>query len=57
VRVRSQGWSGTAADGTAVRLTCDRTPCQDTMSGKVFPGSARLVLGKKTLTGCAGFRE
>ena len=57
LRVRSQGWSGTAADGTAVRLTCDRTPCQDTMSGKVFPGSATLVLGKKTYTGCAGFRE
>jgi uncharacterized membrane protein len=57
VRVRSQGWSGTAADGTAVRVNCDRTACQDTMSGKVFPGTATLIVGKKTVTGCGGFRQ
>ena len=56
VRVRSQGWSGTAADGTAVRLTCGPAPCQDTMSGNVFPGTATLLVGKQTFKGCGGFR-
>jgi len=57
LRVRSQSWSGTAADGTAVRLNCGPAPCQDTMSGQVFPGTATLVVGKKTFKGCGGFRD
>ena len=57
VRQRAKSWSGTAADGTAVRLNCGPAPCQDTMSGKVFPGTATLVVGKKTFKGCGGFRD
>jgi len=57
VRTRSQSWSGTAANGTAVRLNCGPAPCQDTMSGQVFPGTATLVVGKKTFKGCGGFRD
>ncbi len=57
VRTRAQSWSGTAADGTAVRLNCGPAQCQDTMSGQVFPGAATLVVGKKTFKGCGGFRD
>jgi uncharacterized membrane protein len=57
VRTRAQSWSGTAADGTAVRLNCGPAPCQDTMSGQVFPGTASLVVGKQTFKGCGGFRD
>ncbi len=57
VRVRATSWSGTAADGTSVRLNCGPAPCQDTMSGQVFPGTATLVVGKKTFKGCGGFRD
>jgi uncharacterized membrane protein len=57
VRTRAQSWSGTAADGKAVRLNCGPAPCQDTMKGQVFPGTATLVVGKKTFKGCGGFRD
>lgn len=57
VRARAQSWSGTATDGTAIRLNCTPTACQDTMKGQVFPGTATLVVGKKTFRGCGGFRD
>lgn len=57
VRARAASWSGTATDGTAIRLNCTATACQDTMSGKVFPGTATLIVGKKTFRGCGGFRD
>lgn len=57
VRARAQSWSGTATDGTAIRLNCTPAACQDTMKGQVFPGTATLVVGKKTFRGCGGFRD
>lgn len=57
LRSRAQSWSGTATDGTAVRLNCAPEACQDTMKGNVFPGTATLVVGKTTFKGCGGFRE
>ena len=57
VRQRSNNWSGTTADGTAIRLNCGPAACQDTMAGRIFPGTASLVVGKTTLRGCGGFRD
>ena len=57
VRQRAKSWSGTATDGTAIRLNCAPTACQDTMKGQVFPGTATLVVGNKSFKGCGGFRD
>ncbi|MGM3214167.1 hypothetical protein ACS229_31055, partial [Klebsiella pneumoniae] len=32
----ADGWSGKAADGTDVKLSFQRTTCQDDMSGEAF---------------------
>lgn len=57
IRQRSNSWSGTATDGTAIRLNCGPAACQDTMKGWIYPGTASLVVGKTTFKGCGGFRD
>jgi len=49
------GFTGKAADGTAVTLEIQRTRCQDGMSGEAFEATARLVAGDKTYRGCGAF--
>ena len=49
------GFTGKAADGTAVVLEIQRTRCQDGMSGEAFEATARLVVGNKTYRGCGAF--
>jgi uncharacterized membrane protein len=49
------GWSGTAADGTPVKLTFQRTVCQDNMSGQAFGATAMLTVGARQYHGCGDF--
>ncbi|MGL4691280.1 MAG: MliC family protein [Stenotrophomonas maltophilia] len=49
------GWSGTAADGTPVKLTFQRTVCQDDMSGQAFGATAMLTVGARQYHGCGDF--
>jgi uncharacterized membrane protein len=49
------GWSGKAADGTPVKLTFQRTVCQDDMSGQAFGATAMLTVGARQYHGCGDF--
>lgn len=49
------GWTGTAADGTPVKLSIQRVPCQDDMSGREFEAKAMLTVGTRQLHGCGNF--
>lgn len=49
------GWSGTAADGTPVKLSFQRTVCQDDMSGQAFGAMAMLTVGARQYHGCGDF--
>jgi uncharacterized membrane protein/membrane-bound inhibitor of C-type lysozyme len=49
------GFTGKAADGTAVVLEIQRTRCQDGMSGEAFEATARLLVGHQTYRGCGAF--
>jgi len=49
------GWAGTAADGTPVKLSIQRVACQDDMSGREFEARAMLTVGTRQLHGCGGF--
>ncbi len=49
------GWSGKAADGTEIKLTFQRTSCQDTMSGREFPATAMLTVAARQYHGCGDF--
>ncbi|MCF7749777.1 MliC family protein [Bacillus subtilis subsp. subtilis] len=49
------GWSGTAADGTPVKLSFQRTVCQDDMSGQAFGATAMLTVGARQYHGCGDF--
>ncbi|MEG2804832.1 MliC family protein [Stenotrophomonas sp.] len=49
------GWSGKAADGTEVKLSFQRTVCQDDMSGKAFGTTAMLTVGARQYHGCGDF--
>ena len=49
------GWSGKAADGTEIKLTFQRTVCQDDMSGQAFGATARLTVGARQYHGCGDF--
>lgn len=46
-------WRGTATDGTPMTLTLMVTECSDGMSDRTYPLTARLVVGRETLNGCA----
>lgn len=49
------GWSGKAADGTDIKLTFQRTVCQDDMSGQAFGTTAMLTVGARQYHGCGDF--
>lgn len=51
----ADGWAGTATDGTPVKLSIERVPCQDTMSGDSFDAKAMLTVGARQLHGCGSF--
>ncbi|WP_251269416.1 hypothetical protein, partial [Enterobacter hormaechei] len=41
----ADGWSGKASDGTDVKLSFQRTTCQDDMSGEAFEAKVNLTIG------------
>lgn len=49
------GWSGKAADGTEIKLSYQRTTCQDTMSGQDFGATVMLTVGARQYHGCGDF--
>lgn len=49
------GYSGSTADGVAVRLSIERRACEDGMSGEAFDARAELRVGDNTYTGCGAF--
>ena len=49
------GWSGKAEDGTEIKLTFQRTVCEDNMSGKAFGATAMLTVGARQYHGCGDF--
>ena len=49
------GWAGTATDGTLVKLSIQRAPCQDSASGDMYPARAMLAVGARQLHGCGSF--
>lgn len=51
----ADGWSGKAADGTDVKLSFQRTTCQDDMSGEAFEAKAMLTVGTRQYHGCGNF--
>ena len=51
----ADGWAGKAADGTPVKLSFQRTTCQDGMSGESFEAKAMLTIGAHQYHGCGNF--
>lgn len=51
----ADGWSGKASDGTDVKLSFQRTTCQDDMSGQAFEAKAMLTVGTRQYHGCGNF--
>lgn len=51
----ADGWSGKAADGTDVKLSFQRTTCQDDMSGESFEAKTMLTVGTRQYHGCGNF--
>jgi len=51
----ADGWAGSAADGTPVKLSIQQVPCQDDMSGETFEAKAMLTVGARQLHGCGRF--
>lgn len=51
----ADGWVGTATDGTPVKLSIVRVPCDDSMSGESFDAKAMLTIGARQLHGCGSF--
>lgn len=49
------GWAGAAADGTPIKLSVQRVPCQDDMSGRTFDAKVMLTVGARQLHGCGSF--
>ena len=48
----ADGWSGKASDGTDVKLSFQRTTCQDDMSGEAFEAKVNLTIGTRQYHGC-----
>ena len=44
-----------AADGTDIKLSFQRTTCQDDMSGEAFEAKAMLTVGTRQYHGCGNF--
>ncbi len=51
----ADGWVGKAADGTDIKLSFQRTTCQDDMSGQSFEAKAMLTVGTRQYHGCGSF--
>jgi len=51
----ADGWVGKAGDGTDIKLSFQRTPCQDDMSGQDFEATAMLTVGTRQYHGCGSF--
>ncbi|QII28935.1 hypothetical protein G6052_09450 [Stenotrophomonas maltophilia] len=51
----ADGWVGKAADGTDIKLSFQRTTCQDDMSGEAFEAKAMLTVGTRQYHGCGNF--
>lgn len=51
----ADGWVGKAADGTDIKLSFQRTTCQDGMSGETFEAKAMLAVGTRQYHGCGNF--
>ena len=51
----ADGWSGKASDGTDVKLSFQRTSCQDDMSGEAFDAKVNLTIGTRQYHGCGNF--
>lgn len=51
----ADGWVGKAADGTDIKLSFQRTGCQDDMSGEDFAAKAMLTVGTRQYHGCGNF--
>ena len=46
---------GKAADGTDIKVSFQRTVCQDDMSGQAFGATAMLTVGARQYHGCGDF--
>ena len=46
-------WTGTTADGKALKVTLTAGPCSDGMSDREYPLKAKVELGAEKFTGCA----
>ena len=53
----AEGFSGTAADGTAIVLKASADGCVDGMSGQSFPASVELAVGGERFRGCGAFLD
>lgn len=51
----ADGWAGKSADGIPVKLSVQRVPCQDGMSGQQFEAKAMLTVGTRQLHGCGNY--
>lgn len=51
----ADGWIGKAADGTDIKLSFQRTACEDDMSGEAFDARAMLTVGTRQYHGCGSF--
>lgn len=46
-------WTGTTADGKALKVTLTAGPCSDGMSDREYPLKAKVELGGEMFRGCA----
>ena len=46
-------WTGTTADGKALKVTLTAGPCSDGMSEREYPLKAKVELGDEMFRGCA----
>lgn len=46
-------WTGTTADGKALKITLTAGPCSDGMSDREYPLNAKVELDSEKFTGCA----
>ena len=53
----AEGFSGAAADGTAIVLKATADGCVDGMSGQSFPASVELAVGGERFRGCGAFLD
>ena len=51
----ADGWIGKATDGTDIKLSYQRTTCEDDMSGEAFEAKVNLTIGARQYHGCGNF--